>query len=269
MGATMLIKATEGDRSQILDYCMAEPNINIFIIGDIEIHGFESDFQDVWIQTIDDKMTGIVLRYHDTFIVYSRDLDMAYTEVVELMAGATVGVISGKESVIEPLAALLGEGFIQKNMAFCELKTPTRLHAQPQGVKIATLDEAYDIAEVYGKIKEFEGLYAREQDLRYKQIANRISSGEGTHMISREGGHIISHGNTAAETSVSAMIGGVLTLPEWRRMGHASRIVSALCRYLLDKQKSVCLFYESPEAGHFFKQLGFEQTDQWILLRRV
>jgi hypothetical protein len=269
MGAAMLNKATELERSRILDYCMAEPNINIFIIGDIEIYGFESDFQDVWIQTIDGKTTGIILRYHDNFIVYSKDLDMVYEEVISLMHGANVGVISGKQSVIEPLVTLLGSGFSKKEMTFCELKTPGGSFGKSEGVEIATLEEAFEIAEVYGKITEFDGLYAREQELRYHQIANRIKSGEGTHMIIREAGKIISHGNTAAETSVSAMIGGILTLPELRRRGYGSSIVSALCHYLSEKQKSICLFFDTPEAGLFFQQLGFEQTDHWILLRRI
>ncbi|MBM6839507.1 GNAT family N-acetyltransferase, partial [Clostridium saudiense] len=32
----MLRLASEKDRREVLDYCLEEPNINLFIIGDIE-----------------------------------------------------------------------------------------------------------------------------------------------------------------------------------------------------------------------------------------
>ena len=48
----MLIKANEEHRFKIMDYCKAEPSKNLFIMGDIENFGFNSDFQDVWMPVV-------------------------------------------------------------------------------------------------------------------------------------------------------------------------------------------------------------------------
>ena len=74
----MLRLANEKNRREVLDYCLEEPNINLFIIGDIENFGFDKDFQDVWIQYKEEIITGIVLRYHTNFIVYSTFLKFRY-----------------------------------------------------------------------------------------------------------------------------------------------------------------------------------------------
>ncbi len=281
----MITKATKLDQGLILDYCMAEPNINIFIIGDIETHGFESDFQDVWVQTkpnillkngdetLPNPLTGIVLRYHDNFIVYSQKNDMDFFEVLDFLQIQSkthqVNIISGKKSVVEPLYLALGKDYSKREMSFCALKDASKLLSDTTKTLIATVSDAREIAETYGQIAEFAGLYSADPERRYQQIAKRIESGEGVHVVVRgANGPIISHGNTTAETSVSAMIGGVFTLPEHRRNGYASTIVSALCHALIKKGKSACLFYDNPESERLFKKLGFETIENWTILGR-
>ena len=103
----MLTKAMETHRELIMNYCLEEPNINLFIIGDIENFGFDTDFQEVWIQTLDDKLVGIVLRYHDNFIIYSKDLDLEINEIESLLSTRDVKIISGKLAVIELLYPII------------------------------------------------------------------------------------------------------------------------------------------------------------------
>ena len=281
----MLKKALEADRTQILNYCMSEPNLNIFIIGDIEHHGFDSVFQEVWMQTKGncdclgegqgenasepmEALTGIVLRYHDNMILYSFAKDMNCAEVSELIHSKTINIVSGKKSTIELIYPLLAEEFSKREMTFYELKDPSKLLKTSKTVQIATEDDAREISEAYGQIVEFEGLYSGDEEQRYLQIAHRITSEEGVHMIIRENGKIVCHGNTTAETSVSAMIGGVFTLPGYRGKGLASSIVSALSQYLISKKKSACLFYDNPNDSDFFERLGFGVIENWTILGR-
>lgn len=265
----MLTKGTKEDRSRILQYCMSEPSINTFIIGDIETHGFETDFQEVWMQTQSDHITGIVLRYHDNYIIYSEKLDMDYGEIVDLLRSSQGNIISGKRSVMEPLPILLGEDFTKKELFFCELNDPSEISLDTLEVKIATLSDAREISIAYGEIPEFEGLYSSDPEQRYHQIANRMESGEGIHMIIRKGDRIVCHGNTTAETTASAMIGGIFTLPEFRKAGLASKIISALCKNLLDQKKSVCLFYDNEDAGRIYQRLNFKVIENWTILGRI
>ncbi len=265
----MLTKGTESDRSRILAYCMEEPNINIFIIGDIEIHGFNKEFQEIWLQIREDGLVGVVLRYHDNFIIYSKNMDMDFQEVSDLILSRDAKIVSGKHSVMEQLKPLLGENFFKREMFFCELKDGSRLLPPDARVQVATGKDAQEITQAYGMIAEFSGLYSGDGESLLRQISNRIESREGIHRIIRENGLIVSHGNTTAETSVSAMIGGLFTLPGHRNTGYGSRILSALCRDLLNNGKHACLFYDNPDSGRIFQRLGFNIIEKWTILGRV
>ena len=274
----MLIKATESERNQILAYCSEEPSINLFIIGDIELYGFDKDIQDVWIQTADGikdvqdikeatpaELTGVVLRYHQNFIVYGKE-KVEMEEIVQLMAAYPVSLISGKSSVIQKLYPFVETKFEPRALNFAELCSDTLLVQSTEDVEVADVNDAVAIATAFDFISEFEMLYPGGFEGRLKQISNRITSGEGTHMFIRKDGVVISHGNTAAETSVSAMIGGVMTIEGYRRQHYSSIVVSALCKNLLDQGKRACLFYSGEACTLLFHKLGFKEIDQWLIL---
>lgn len=45
----MIVKADDTLNEQILDYLDEEKAMNLFIIGDIENFGYDTDFQDIWV----------------------------------------------------------------------------------------------------------------------------------------------------------------------------------------------------------------------------
>jgi predicted GNAT family acetyltransferase len=251
-----------------MEYCLAEPNVNLFILGDIENFGFDQDFQEVWTQTSENRITGVVLRYHDNLLVYSKDLDMDFQEVKALLDTLNVRIISGKETVMDGLHPLLADRFSKREMVFCELTNPSKLTEDVGETTIAEEADAMEIAEVYGRISEFVGLYAPDVETRSRQIANRIKSKEGVHMFIRRDGKVVSHANSAAETTVSGMIGGILTLPEYRNQRLAGKVISAVSKDLAHRGKSACLFYDNPKADSLLQRLGFEATNKWTILER-
>jgi predicted GNAT family acetyltransferase len=249
-----------------MEYCLAEPNMNLFILGDVEIFGFNSSFQDVWCQILQDKLTGIVLRHQDNMIIYSRNLDMDFGEVKPLLETHKVRIVSGKNSVVDVFYPLIESRYSRREMAFCEQVDMSTLVDNTSQVIEASEADAMEIAEAYGQIHEFAGLYASDLNQRYEMIVNRINSKEGKHLFIRVDGKIVSHANSAAETSVNGMLGGIMTLPEFRNRGLASKIISALCKDLAHRGKSACLFHDNPEAASVFRRLGFQETGKWVIL---
>lgn len=257
----MLIKASEDDRQLLLNYCKDEPSINLFIIGDIEKYGFDSDIQDVWYQ-MEDEIRGIYLRYHDNLIVYSKS-SLDHKIIDDLLNSYKINIISGKASILQAFYEKSKERFTKKTMNFCELRNKENL--VEFNVTLAKISDAYDIALKYGQFDEFKHLYSHDVNKREEQIASRMSSLEGKHMFIKKEG-IIAHGNTAAENQYAGMIGGVFTDKKYRRMGYAKQIVSALASHLLDQNKYACLFYSSEASEKLFKSLGFIDIDKWMIL---
>lgn len=264
----MLIKASEKDRDEILDYCKNDSIFNLFIIGDIENFGFSSPYQDVWYDKEDENISGIALRYHSNLIVYSHSLDMDFNEVNSILDRYDIELISGKSTVIDKIEMHLKGNNTRNDLKFCKHIDIDCLPGISENIMLAEEKDARDIAIAYGSVAEFKDLYSNNVDQRYLQISSRISSGEGKHLMILDDKGIVSHGNTTAENSSSGMIGGIFTRVDRRNKGYAAQIVAALVRDLKDRNKEVALFYKDELEGNLFKKMGFKEIGSWSTIGR-
>lgn len=78
-------------------------------------------------------------------------------------------------------------------------------------------------------------------------------------------GKVIVTASTTAENSMSAMVVAVATHPDYRGKGLAKHVVARLCGDLLAEGRSLCLFYDNPNAGLIYKKLGFKDVGFWSM----
>lgn len=265
----MLIKATEDNRKEILNYCLDEKIINTFIIGDIENYGFSSENQDIWFEKDKYTIKGVALRYHTMLIVYSRYLNMDFTQIEWIIKNHGIEFISGIDTVIDELYPYLDDKYSRKDTQFSKYIKGHKLVPVTKNIMKATVDDAMEIAKTYGDIGEFKSLYSSDINIRYNQIKSRMETGEGIHIFVKDEDGIISHGNTTAENTFSGIIGGLFTRDDKRGMGFGSQIVSYLTKYLLEENKDIALFYEDKNLDKFFNKNGFKNIGTWTVLRRI
>jgi predicted GNAT family acetyltransferase len=261
----MWIKASEKDRDEINAYCMVEPISNLFILADIENFGFDSRFQDVWYELREGKMIGVVLRYHDNLIIYSKNLESDFEIIKEVESMYKIRIISGKRSVIDNYSKQHDLTYFSIAMEYTDTiidKKTSRL------IKVATTSDATDIARCYAEYNAFKGLYSDILEERAKQITDRMVSGEGKHVFIKDEELIISHGNTSGEMSFAGMIGGLFTNPLYQRKGYASEILTYLTNDLISRDKKAVVLFSNRELKPFFDSHGFVAVDDWAILRR-
>jgi predicted GNAT family acetyltransferase len=88
----------------------------------------------------------------------------------------------------------------------------------------------------------------------------------GTTLYIEENDQIISTVATTAETTKNAMVVSVATAPTHRHQGLASALLLELMDiYINTKKKSLCLFYDNPEAGKIYLKLGFQTIGKWSM----
>lgn len=63
-----------------------------------------------------------------------------------------------------------------------------------------------------------------------------------------------------------AMVVGVATAKSYRKQGRVSRCLTTLCSDVMAEGKSLCLFYDNPEAGKIYHRLGFKTIDNWVMV---
>ena len=68
-----MIALTEKDRPAILEYLSAEPEMNLFFIGDIESYGVDTPPVQIYAHPSADGWDFLLLQYFDFYIVYSRN----------------------------------------------------------------------------------------------------------------------------------------------------------------------------------------------------
>jgi len=265
----------EKDRLAVLDYLSEEPSINLFIIGDIEVFGFSESFQQVWGQyDVRGYLEGILLRYNENHIPYwkKKDFDIShFTRIIQ--EAESTGIISGKASIVKRFEPLF-PNLKTRSMFFCEMLDDTNLedttkkaeylvdNALYSKVKVATIDDAKRVYDLLNQIEEFTGVgnsIERIQRKFTRQTGRIYYIEDKQHMM-------VATAQTTAENSKSAMVVSVATMTEHRGKGLMSSCLSLLCKDILAEGKSLCLFYDNPEAGSVYHRLGFRSIDNWVMM---
>ncbi|EKN66403.1 N-acetyltransferase GCN5 [Neobacillus bataviensis LMG 21833] len=263
----MIRKLTEQDHDQVLAFLSEEPSINLFIIGDIEVFGYSSEFQEIWAEFDEqnNSIKAVLLRFHQSFIPYAKG-EFDTEGFVSIMKRYNQPVLlSGKSDIVEKFEAFDDLQLGKKQATFfAECLTDEYLNIIDQSIAInkATIEEVDQIIEIRESIEEF----VIRDDAR-ELLVQAMESNTARTYYTEDHGVITSCVSTTAENSMSAMIVGVCTRKEYRRQGLATTIMQKLFQDVLDEGKTLCLFYDNPAAGRIYKRLGFKDIGMWTMYR--
>ncbi|MCM3718652.1 GNAT family N-acetyltransferase [Fictibacillus phosphorivorans] len=258
----MIIKADQTLHEKIMNYLSDEPALNLFIIGDIENFGYETDFQDIWVdQDEAGELQGVLLRYMGNYLPYSKGAIHAegFSEIIS--KDKNYEMLSGKKEITEQFRPYVTFNRT-KEMYFAELKDDSLLNKNRsrEGIQQATIQDVDSLLELKKQIKEFT---IRETARHSLEQALKTKTGRTYFM--KDENIIVSCASTTAENSLSAMIVGVCSHPEKRNQGLATACMEAVCQDVLSEGKTLCLFYDNPKAGSIYKRLGFKDIGIWSM----
>jgi len=257
----MIKKLDSNDIDQLLAFAYASPDINLFLIGDLENIGLEADCVDIWGYYEDNILGSVLLRYYDAFTIYEDKKCGPVDEFCQIINEANVQMVNGETEIIGRYA----EKFFYKqkeDTVLCAMRDKAILpDVDVSDIKIAKPEDSRKICALLGTIKEFGEFSEEEIETKIKTRAGRV------YFIENVNGEIISVAQTAAENSRSAMLVGVCTHLEYRRRGLMKQVVVKLCNDLINENKRLCLFYSNPVAGSVYLKLGFEPIGEWTMLK--
>ena len=260
----MIRKLSDKDHEQVLAFLSEEPSINLFILGDIEAFGYTSEFQEIWAEYDDQNLIkAVLLRFHQSFIPYAKG-EFDTNGFVSIMKKYSQPILlSGKSDIVALFEAYDDLQLGKKQVTyFAECRTDEFLTPNNVVYKKASLEDVDQIIELRQTIEEFD-VRSDARDVLVQSIESNTSR---TYFTS-ENDVITSCVSTAAENSMSAMIVGVCTRKEYRRKGLATSIMENLFQDVLAEGKSLCLFYDNPDAGRIYKRLGFKEIGMWTMYR--
>ncbi|RBW69222.1 GNAT family N-acetyltransferase [Bacillus taeanensis] len=258
----MIRKLTDLDTDDVLYFLKKEAAMNLFMIGDIEAFRFETKFHELWGDFDEEhNIRAILLRFYHIYTPYAQGKydAKAFSEIInrdECFEGLT-----GKKGVTEQIEPFLTVNLPKKRtMNFLELKSEKKLD-HSLDVSIVKKAEITDIDRLLLLRSQMENF--TEQPTTRENMKKVFESKTGRTVYIEKEEELVASASTIAENSMSAMIVGVCTLPAFRKKGLATLCVTALCKEVLSEGKTVCLFYDNPNAGKIYKRLGFEEIGMW------
>ncbi len=262
----MIRKLTNNDRELTMALVEKKPAENLFIIGDIEAYGMESDIQELWGQFEEDQLMAVLLRYDQNYIPYSEgDYDAAgFAEIININKGPIE--ISGLQHLVAPLRKWINRGIRRDSETYYAKCTKLTVPIADLDFSNVTYLQPHEYEENIEMLKSIPEFSTGTFSIEGRERAEKFRTGR-TYIIRDEQGVMVSSASTTAENSQSAMIVGVGTRPGYAKKGYATHCMLKLCRDLLAEGKSICLFYDNPAAGRIYKRIGFEDIGFWSMIR--
>ena len=258
----MIRQLSEADQEAVLAFVGREPEVNLFIIGDVENNGMVSDVQRLWGEHDSaGRLTAVLLQYHDYLVLYAPgDCDRA--GLVKLMRTLAFRALSGAEASLAPFLEAFPFRQI-KRTHLCRLADARRINARAVAAPVLPLrpEDVGQMMDLYARIPEFS---AQKPEL----ARSELTAGHSHGFWIEQNGAMAAVARTTAENSRSAMIVGVATHPDFRGRGFATAVKARLSCFLFAIGRTACLCYDNPEAGRIYHQIGFELVDRYLILMR-
>ena len=240
------------DRDYLLALLENEPVSNIFMLADIDLYGFDHDFQRIW-RSPEGQAEAVYLLFYDNLSLWARspgDIDRDF--VLQIVSHYPVCCIMGKYDSVAPLHLLFPDlTMSRKNM--CALHQPVK-KVVSQDLTVAGPADVEAIFRFLSTFPQLRALYTSQQ-----MIADRIDRRDGIHLILREGEEILAHGNTTASTDRAIMVGGIGA----KSLADAEAITARLCQGIQAEDKIPCTLCTDQAFEELFKPLGFSIESQW------
>lgn len=243
----------------VVAFLNQEPQINHFLLGDIEMCTLLDENLTVWME---EPLTAVMVRYYGNFLLYAPG-GADWAQTARLMMQYGYGALSGKPEYIHPLLQHLSAPVRLETHVFMALE-PGQLRKPPgeAGIIRVTADnlEHYipGMAQLRRSIKEFHtalNVEALREDVH--QGCKRIA------LIEHDGA--VAAMAMTAERAAAGMIVSVCTAEAWRGRGYAGQVTAALCEDLAREGKQALLFFCNPTAGRIYAALGFQDIGRWCM----
>lgn len=260
----MIRLLTENDRGPLLALLNAEPQLNLYMLGNLEKLGFAQDLCQFW-GDVTEKVSGIIEirgvinRYMNGWAVYGQPQANwaglgAVLDSHPIPAARLQDNPGGVASFLPYLQRYNCEKLVVEELMDLSPATFQPVGA-PAGVTVrrGSMDD-------YGALVEF---YADAEDMTRTPPGVARPLQDTRLWLAEEHGKILSTALTNAETAQLAMIGGVFTQPSARGRGLSQAVCSALCQDLFATGRQPVLYWGKPAAGAVYRKLGFRPMGEW------
>lgn len=202
----MIKASTEKELNKVLDYIRPDKGSCIYLYIDLLEYGLGNDFLDLWYAQDEKGLNFVIMRYHDSLQIYSHTTLWDKQALLDIIKQYNIKAVNAKTEMLDMITPMLS-GFEKRGGWMFEgsTKHKSKLISDVK-VELATEEDAEEIAELMCSSEHWRKLY--NVQLLAEQLRERIKTGVGRSFVIREGGKIVAHDGTFAETDDIVMCSG-------------------------------------------------------------
>jgi len=239
-------KAGKSDVAEILAYIGRDVARCLYLYADVTVYGLDCPHLELWFDRDGEGICRVVMRYHNSFQIYADRDFQNVAPILELVEAYKPDGISVRREMIENLAAFLQKeyGVVYGSVFQGNLPDPAknarRLEDCTAMIEQAAEKDAEDIARLICMDAELGSVYT-EASLA-EELRERMRSGMGRSYVIRDGGKIVAHNATYAETDRFVVVSGLVVHPDYRDTEYINWL----------DQKSILEFTRGKKDHYFF-----------------
>lgn len=193
----MLIKARNEDKKEILDAIRENVEQCLYIYIDISYYGLEYPYIDVWFEKDHNKITCVVMKYHDNFQLYLTDDYNNISELIDLLNIYRPPMINATKNVIERIKPYVFDKYHSLSGKIMRLNHSFELDCSYDDVELAKLDDIRGIAELLCSDEYYSESYTENELI--VQLTDRLKSNMGRSYIIKNNDKVIAHNSISAQ----------------------------------------------------------------------
>lgn len=261
-----MIKCDINNKKEILSYIGKDYGKCLYLYVDLMKYGFDNPNVNLWLQKDDDGEThALVLQYYSGMHVFSRDGEFDAEEIRKLIEERDPSMVCGMKTTLDRFADSV-PGYEMEVGKVAQLVKPAAYDTTD--CLRASREDIRDIADLLADDEALGKPY--KDDQLYNQLIERFDQKFGRSFLirSEETGKVIATASTYAEEAGVAVISGVMVHPDYRGLGLAKKVLTAICRNLKEEGFDVFSYYYIPSAETIHIRAGLEPIGEWAKLVR-
>ena len=238
----------------ILDYLKQDVANCIYIYTDIFTYGLSNPNMKIWAEKEGEKYNLIVMKYHDSFQLYTRSDKWDVEGVYQLICEFDVQMISGKTDMIKLLnEKYCGEKYDFSTGTIFRLSSVKNFKSEytPEFAKISDVPE---IAELLAQDPYYKDSYTVDE--LKAQLTERMETNMGRSCIIRIDGKIVAHVASFTEADGIAVSAGTIAHKDYRGKKLGLIVENYLNQYMNSNGYQWFGFILEKERVETFRKLG-------------
>lgn len=247
-------KASCGDEQRILTYI--RPNLGecLYLYIDIMRYGIGNKFMELWYDENEEGISFVLMKYHNSLQLYSHIADWDQQFVLDFAEKNRINIINGKKTMIEKLEVGINETYDKKFGWVFKNRPLVSYHlGSDVKVQIAKPEDAEEIANLMCGDEQWSMYH--ENDLAL-ELRERMESAMGRSFVIREGGKIVAHDATFAETDDIVVASGLIVKEDYIDKMYGAILGTEMDKIFLKEGKEKYFHIYDPERMKILQRLG-------------